>query len=71
MHPMTSTENWLIVIILAGFVGYLALIALAVWRLLHTHRHTTMDTVGAVVWLFVIFGFPFLGSLAYLFYGRK
>ena len=68
---MSNTETWIILTLLAGFVGYLALIIIAVSRLLRIHRKTAMDTVGAVIWLFVIFTFPFLGSLAYLLYSPR
>jgi hypothetical protein len=51
-------------------IGLLAL-AIWVWTLLDIIKNERLNSTDKLIWILVVFFFPFLGSLIYLAIGRK
>jgi hypothetical protein len=51
-------------------IGLLAL-AVWVWTLLDILRNERLETTEKLIWILVVFFFPFLGTLIYVAAGRK
>ena len=63
----TSSNGWMIFFLAIG-VAYFGLILFCLMDVL---KSTFKDPVQKFVWLAVILFFPFLGSIIYLYIGRK
>jgi hypothetical protein len=58
-----------------GLVFFLAIgllvLAIWVWTLLDIVKNERLNSTEKLIWILVVFFFPFLGSLIYLAVGRK
>ena len=66
-----AAANWFVSL---GVVWILLAVLLSVfwvWMLVESLTNTSLSSTEKVVWSAVIFFFPFLGALIYLFLGRR
>lgn len=69
--PLGEEELRLILLFTGFFLVHPVLVLLALRRVLKRHQLGLLETQGAVLWIFLFFLCPFLGSLGYLLVTRR
>lgn len=69
--PLGETEIRLILQVMLLVLIHPVLVMLALRRILKRHKLELIDTTGAVLWIFLFFLCPILGSLGYLLVTRR